>query len=40
MEAEIGEKEKHSRIKHSCIICGKLFPSTSALPIHEKDPYW
>ena len=36
MEGEIGEKEKHSRVKHSCIICGKLFQSRSALLIHEK----
>ena len=36
MEGEIGEKEKHSKIKHSCIICGKLFLSRSALLIHER----
>ena len=36
MEGETCEKEKHSRIKHSCIICGKLFKSRSALLIHER----
>ena len=36
MEGEIGEKEKHSRIKHSCIICGQLFQNRSALLIHER----
>ena len=37
MEGEIGGKEKHSKIKHSCIICGKLFLSSSKLLIHEKS---
>ena len=36
MEGEIGEKEKHSRIKHSCIICRKLFSRQNALLIHER----
>ena len=36
MEAEIGEKEKHSRIKYSCIICGKLFQNRYNLLIHER----
>ena len=36
MEGEIGEKEKHSRIKHSCIICGNLFQNRRALLIHER----
>ena len=36
MEGEIGEKEKYSRIKHSCIICWKLFKSRSALLVHER----
>ena len=36
MEGEIGEKEKHSRIKHSCIICGKLFQKRSLLLKHER----
>ena len=36
MEGEIGEKEKHSRINHSCIICEKSFKSRSALLIHER----
>ena len=34
MEGEIGEK--HNRIKHSCIICGKLFQKRNALLIHER----
>ena len=36
MEGKIGEKKKHSRIKHSCIICGKFFQSKSALLRHER----
>ena len=36
MEGEFGEKEKHSRIKHSCIICGKLFQRRGLLIIHER----
>ena len=36
MEGEIDDKEKHSSIKHSCIICGKLFQSRSALLVHER----
>jgi uncharacterized Zn-finger protein len=35
-EGEIGEKVKHSRIKHSCIICGILFQSRSLLIRHER----
>ena len=36
MEGEVGEKEKHSRIKHTCIICGKLFQRRNALLINER----
>ena len=36
MEEEIGEKEKYSRVKHSCIICGKIFQKRNILLAHER----